>query len=112
VGGNGSDQFIFDMRVDSVGRMEVVADLDFAAGDVLDVMTGWTGIFSGATGGSVTISGQESRLLIDSVQDLTFLEQAGVVTITDNPGLWGVDVEFTDFPGHVLSLAGFQWSDF
>ena len=88
------------------------ADVDFATGDTVDVMTGWKGVFSAAAGTGVDLSGQDSRLLINSTQDLTDLEQAGLVTITDNPSLWGVDVEFTEFPGEVLSLAGFHLSDF
>lgn len=111
VGGDGADQFIFDLRKDAGPTRDVIADLDFDAGDRIRVLSNVDGAFDAAEAingdNSLGISGDGSGIWINSDADLADLAQAGALELTAGgvSGDAGFELVFEVAQDRLLDLA-------
>ncbi|MEX2517743.1 MAG: M10 family metallopeptidase, partial [Paracoccaceae bacterium] len=97
VGGGGGDLFVFDFRDLADRDVDLVLDLDFAAGDRIAFLGFGAGTFHDGlrAGNAVQITGGGDGVLIDSLGDLSEISVSGRIGLAATAGstvsalLWG-----------------------
>lgn len=110
-GGAGADRFVIDLRSGDTGAAVLVTDLDFAAGDWLNILTRQDGTFTddAVPGNDLWVNGSGDTANPQSLADLAELVLSGALTAWDgNHGLvLAVDAIA---PNTTVELAGI-WLD-